>query len=226
LKLPPLGLKFLLCSGNSKDEVKRDYLGCSIAGGPCDRQLFYEYNLTPPKVDARIQRLFDLGSAIETLVIKHLRDCGVVVFDKDDKGNQWVADFPDKRIGGHLDGVVMNLPESSRPHLLEVKSANDSSFNKAQKEGVKEWNKQYYAQVQLYMMATGLERCLFIVYNKDNSELYIERLNYNKIEAEIFYQRAVSILDMKEPPDRPFPDKSYFICKFCKWKEECWKTQT
>ena len=92
----------------------------------------------------------------------------------------------------------MNLLESDKPHLLECKSAKDSRFKEFVKKGIKEVEPKYWAQIQTYMHYMELERCLYVIYNKDTSELHIERFEYNAMEANYYVNRAKEIAAKEE----------------------------
>ena len=204
----------------SKKEKSRTYMGGSILGTECDRQLWYSYK-RPWVVDsARLQRIFDMGNIIEDYVIKLLKDAGVKVFDTDENGDQF--GFVDGKIAGHSDGVLLGLPESSKPHLFECKSAKSTQFKQVEKNGVEKWNIKYWVQIHVYMQKLGLERCLFIVMNKDTQELYLERITYDRHVANHYLLRGKEIADMTELPSRKYNSKTFYKCKFCNNNEECW----
>lgn len=201
-------------------EKSRSYMGGSILGTECDRQLWYSYK-RPWKVDsAKLQRIFDLGNILEDYVIKLLKDAGITVFAEDENGKQF--GFVDGEIAGHSDGVLLGLPESSKPHLFECKSANDKSYKLVEKNGVEKWNEKYWAQIHVYMKKLNLERCLFVVINKNTCELYIERIKYDRHVANHYLLRGHDIASRQEPPTRKYHSKTFYKCKFCNFAKECW----
>lgn len=207
----------------SKKEKSRDYMGGSILGTECDRQLWYSYK-RPWKVDdARLQRIFDMGNIIEDYVVELLKDAGITVFDKDANGEQF--GFVDGKIAGHSDGVLVGLPESSVPHLFECKSAKSTQYKKVEKVGVAKWNEKYWAQVHVYMQKLKLTRCLFVVMNKDTQELYLERITYDRHVANHYLLRGHEIAAMEEEPQRKYNSKTFYKCKFCNFAKECWETE-
>jgi len=204
----------------SKKEKNRSYMGGSILGTECDRQLWYDYR-TPFKVDdPRVQRIFDLGNIIEDYVIRLLKDAGITVYDKDANGDQF--GFVDEEIAGHSDGVLLGLPESKQPHLFECKSANDKNFKLFQKDGVEKTNKKYWVQVHVYMKKLNLENCLFVVMNKNTCELYLERIKLDKFVADHAITRGKEIARMETEPDRKYKNSTFYKCKFCNHREICW----
>lgn len=198
----------------------RDYLGASILGYECDRQIWYMYKKPKATTDPRINRIFEFGHMLEDYVVKILRDSGLTVHCEDANGEQF--GFTDGNIAGHIDGVITGLPESSAPHLLEIKSANDARFKQFVKNGCRETQISYWAQCQIYMHKFNLSRCLFVVINKNTSELYYERIEYSKKIAELYMTRGHSIEEATEEPMRKYNKSTHFKCRFCDYNKECW----
>ena len=223
MELPKMGTLKLIDDAileRCKKEKSRTYMGGSILGTECDRQLWYSYK-RPWVVDsAKLQRIFDLGNILEDYVVKLLKDAGITVFDKDANGEQF--GFVDGEIAGHSDGVVMGLPESDLPHLFECKSANDKSYKLAVKNGVEKWNIKYWVQVHVYMKKLKLKRCLFVVINKNTCEIYIERITFDKNVANHHLLRGHEIAAMETEPERKYNSKTFFKCRFCNFNQECW----
>jgi len=204
----------------SRGEKKRDYLGASLLGEECDRKIWYTYNRVAVIPSPRLQRIFDMGNIIEDYLINLLIESGLEVWDKRPDGKQW--GFEDGPIKGHCDGVIQGIPESSKPHLLEIKSAKNSRFNEMKKKGIQSSNYQYYIQAQVYALKLKLDKILFIVYNKDTSELYKERIDAEPILAEGMIKKGKEIVAMKEPPERAYHSATFYKCKWCDHREECW----
>lgn len=204
----------------AESHASRSYMGLSGIGEECDRKLWYSYHQPRKTTDARVNRIFDTGNMFEDLVIKWLKEAGFKIYEPP-KGEQFGGS--DEMLAWHIDGVIEGLPESSKPHLLEIKSAKDSSFKKFQKEGCEKANINYFVQCLTYMEKEGLERALFIVVNKDTQELYMERIKASKMEARGYIERARDIAKSEIEPSRKYKNSAFFKCKFCDWREECWK---
>lgn len=204
----------------ANEKSARDYLGASILGEECDAALWFSIHKPVVIDDPRINRIFDMGNLIEDYVIRLLQESGIDVFTRDDSGEQF--GFTDKPIAGHIDGVLTGLPESSKPHLFECKSMNSKNFALIQSQGLKIFSSKYWAQVQVYMKYMKLERCLFVAMNKDNQELYFERVKFEPMEAEYYVNRGKEIHAKEERPERKYNHKSHYKCKFCSYREICW----
>ena len=211
----------LVCKRKSTAK-KRHYVGASSLGDCCDRKIWYT-RFEPAEIkDGRILRIFEIGDLIEAYVIQLLKYAGTQVFEKDAKGEQF--GFSDNGVSGHLDGVVVGLPESSKPHVLEIKSMKHSNFLQLQKKGLKAAQIKYYAQMQIYMLKMELENGLMIVMNKDTQELYFERIKLDKLYAKALVKKGQDINKMEVPPPRAWK-KPNFNCNMCNHKKECWNDE-
>ena len=224
--LPKSGTDLLVDESILKNhtETRESYLGFSQIGEECERKLFYGLNIPTAISDARILRIFKLGHIMETEIIKLLKDSGLTIYDLDEDGKQFEAGYFNNKYRGHPDGIVTGLPESKVPHLLEIKTYNEKRFNTLKKEGVKSSDPKYYAQLIVNMGAFDLTRALFVAYNKNTSEMYYERVDYDPFENALLMAKAGRVLDFKtdEQIDRPYPSKDFFKCKFCDYREHCW----
>lgn len=200
-----------------KHKQQRDYMGASILGKECDRQLWYEYKEPIANQDARVERIFHFGHLLESYVISLLKNSGFVVHHDDGSGQYG---FKDEEIAGHVDGVIIIEDE---PHLLEIKSASDKRFAEMVKKGVKLSDPVYYTQMQVYMKYMELDKGLFVAINKNDCAIHSEVIEYDPIEAEASVDRGKSIARMTELPDRKYKSPAFLGCKFCNYKEKCWK---
>lgn len=220
MKMPKLGTLNLIDKAileNQKPVRKR--IGCSQAGEECEYKLFMDLHNPQLIDDPRILRIFELGNQVETVVINLLKQAGVNVFERDDRGNQFGVSFLDGLLCGSVDAVVTGIPESEKAHVLEIKSYNNARFNTLCKESVSKSDPKYYTQVQLYLKGLNLEKALFIAYNKDTSDLYEERIDYDPFEAEIAINKVDKVLKSKDGSNL---DKSKgYKCRFCLHKEKC-----
>ena len=201
----------------------RNHLGASIIGNKCMRSLWYGFRWTLPAMfEGRLLRLFETGQQEEERIIRNLRDIGIEVWNQDDNGNQ----FRFKTLGGHfagsLDGVVLGIPESAKiPHLLECKTSNDKYFKLIQKNGVQAEKPEHYAQMVIYMEFLELSRALYFVVNKNNDEIYTERIKENPAEAKRLILKAEQIIRSNTPPQGISDNPMHWECKFCNYWKLC-----
>lgn len=184
-------------------ETPRGHLGMSQIGGACDRLLWLKFRWSLPDTPSpRILRVFKVGNLLEDAMIGWLKSLpGVELHTAGQDGKQ--INF--KLFGGHfagsLDGVIRGIPEAPKTwHVWECKTSNTKRFADLCKTGIKEWAPEYWAQVQCYMGSIGMDRALFTVINKDDSQIYTERVTYEPMAWDALQARALHILEATQPP--------------------------
>ena len=150
----------------------RYYLGLSGIGEKCYRKLQHDHYWTyEEKITARIKRLFDFGHMMERTMINDLEKIGYVI--EDDQA-EIIATAGHWR--GHIDGTASM---DGVKFLLEMKTHNDDSFKELKKNKVKASKPGHYAQMQAYMGYKKLYKGLYLAYNKNNSEYYMEIIDFD-----------------------------------------------
>lgn len=201
----------------------RPHLGGSQIGRECDRALWYQFRWAwTPYFEGRMLRLFETGDREEDRVVRNLREVGVTVWDRDpDTGRQ--VRF--EACGGHfalsLDGVGEGFAESKKPHTLEFKTMNTKSFRKVSEDGLQKANAIYWAQCQIGMHLSKLERCYFFAVCKETDAIYGERIRYDPAEGIKLEAKANRIVFAPIPPSRITEDPSDWRCKFCPYFAVC-----
>jgi len=205
----------------------RPHLGASLIGHDCERYLWLTFRWAKQSTfDGRMLRLFDTGNQQEARLVKDLRSIGVEVSEHDENGAQWRFSAIGGHFGGAMDGAGKGLPEAPETwHVLEFKTSNAKSFAALQRNGVEKSKPQHWAQMQVYMHQFDLSRAAYIVVNKDNDDIYVERVNYDKAAANKFLTRAARIVSATEPAIQIGDTADSFICKFCHFKEQCHGTE-
>ena len=206
----------------SNERPPKDYPSGSMIGGDCERQVYFAFR-HPKKIDdLRVYRIFELGNLLEDHIVDILRK-KFTVYSVEENGSQFSFKDDENKITGSIDGVIIGLPESNKPHLLEIKTYNQKRYDKLLKEGVKESDPKYYVQMQIYMNEFKLEKALFVAYNKNTSEIYTERVDYSDMTALKFLNRSKKVYaaTSHKDLDRVSEKVTDFKCKFCQWKKEC-----
>ncbi len=185
-------------------ELSRGHLGISQIGKPDDRALWLQFRWSlPDDPEPRVRRIFRMGHALEAEIIE-LLSCipGVTVHDRDPQtGKQFRFEYLGGHFSGSMDGCIKGIPEAPNTwHVLEIKTVNAKRFKELCKVGVEAWSIEYFAQMQCYMAASGMERALFVAYNKDTSEIYTERCKASKMEFDGYLAKAERIIEATEPP--------------------------
>lgn len=193
----------------------RGYLGMSQVGKACERSLWLEFRGFPRNpVDGRVSMIFEFGNQVEALIIKWLEAAGYRVTGAQDEFVDHGGYFR-----GHCDGIIHRV--SSRPHVLEIKSANDTKFKALKQGGVASATPIYHAQLQCYMGYTGLERGLLVAMNKNTCEIYTERVYFSEETFVSLKEKARRIICSESAPVRGFV-KDSLDCRWCSVSAACW----
>jgi hypothetical protein len=205
------------------EDGNRPHLGASLIGHACERFLWMTFRwVDSKKFSGRMLRLFETGQLAEARFVKNLRRIGVEVHDVMPDGSQWRVSDLGGHFGGSMDGACVGLPEAPKTwHVLEFKTHNDKSFADLLKNGVRKAKPQHFAQMQVYMGYTGMDRAMYMAVNKNNDELYMERVDFDPVEFAKLKARAERVIKANEPPLRCSNDPSWYVCKMCDFHEHC-----
>jgi SAP domain-containing protein len=125
-------------------------------------------------------------------------------------------------IGGRLDGIGKGFDEAPKAaHVLEFKTSNAKTFKKIKENGVELEKPEHYGQIQFYMRKMKIERTFYFVTNKDNEEIYGERVSLDRKKADAMIEKAREIISSSVPPDRLRNDPTFWKCKFCDFSDQC-----
>lgn len=200
-------------------QENRHYNGLSTIGEKCLRRLqFNHYDCLDVSFSNRMIRLFGVGHTMEPKLRAELSKFLGMAF----KGDQ------DEVIGfaghwkGHIDGMGMFLKDS--PYwtfdddwfLMEYKTHKASSFADVKKNGVKKSKPMHYGQMTSYMGYKKLGKCLYVAYNKDTSEIYLEWVLFDAGDFSD-YKRKESEVVMADTllPRIGNDSPMWFECKLC-----------
>ncbi len=199
-----------------KDEP-RNYIGASIIGSQCLRQIWYEFKgAESESVSTKTRRTWDIGKNLEGLICTWLFNSGISIFGE-------FKPFKSKNVSefqGNVDGIIFLNDEK---FILEIKTAKNASFNIFVNKGVKIWNPQYYAQIQSYMGMSGIFSTYILVLNKDNSEISDELVTFDEQYYEELEQKAMMISKAVSAPPRINGSPLFYKCKMCKFNNLCHK---
>lgn len=204
----------------SVKEMPRQHLGASMLGHPCDRWLWLSFRWgVAQEFEGRIRRLFRRGLNEEATIISDLESIGVSVTDTQTK-----IDFG-SHLGGSIDGIVSNLPDSKLKHVIEFKTHSLKSFNDVEAHGVKKSKPMHWAQMQAYMHGLGIHHALYFAVCKDDDRLHVERVQYDHQSAIKLIERGKRIATADRMPEPLSTDPTWYECKFCAAHEFCHKTK-
>ena len=188
--------------------------GSSI-GEECERDLWYRFRWasTVRRFDGRTHRIFESGNIYEERNKGYLAKIGCEV-----DGDQTEVSFLNGLLKGHIDGMLIGVPGAEKTlHLWENKALNDKSFEDFRHRGVEKSKPIYYAQITLYMGGLELDRCLFMVTNKNNDSIACERVKFDPLAFAALIAKAERIAFADSPP----PKQESFACRWCRNKTVC-----
>lgn len=211
-----------------RDRRRSRRLGASLIGRACERQLWYDFRWAGvEEFEGRMVRLFETGTLEELRFIANLRAIGCTA-EWPSEGN--AEHFTFTSAAGHfvckIDAVVQGLPEAPKTwHVCEFKTMSAKAFREVQKHGLRKAKPEHYAQLQMGIDGTGLDRGLYLVVNKDTDEMYAERTERDDAAIAAAKEKAERIITSPTPPAKIADGPSKFPCSFCAHKERCHGTK-
>lgn len=213
-------------------ETPRDYLGASLIGNPCARQIWYEYNKYPKdSFEAETLMNFEDGHRTEDLTAERLRMLpSIELWTHDEQGNQFGFFLFDGKFKGHCDGVIRGLLQAPKTlHVWEAKCSAEKKFREFQsaknkwgeKLALKNWNENYFIQAQLYMHFLQIDRHYTTVALAGGRDYDSCRTEYEPEIAQYAIDKAEKIINAKQAPPRINEKKDFFICRWCAFKDIC-----
>jgi hypothetical protein len=210
-------------------QERRQYLGASMWGDPCDRKLGYMYHKAKPDADFKADtlRIFDMGHDGEARMAEYLKRAGFELLTEGEDGKQFGFSAGDGKLKGHIDGVIIAGPAGvgiAWPALWENKALNEKGFKEAVTKGIKVAKPLYYAQAQVYMAYMELQVCVFTIQNRNTGEVHAEIIPFDPRAAQEASDRAVRVVSSSSPIElnRIGRESTDFRCKFCDFKGTCW----
>lgn len=224
--LPPMTPRTTKSIFAAYEAARRSYeaIGINIGeiGNECDRALWYSFRrASPPEaIEGRKLRLFETGNIEETRILADLRAIGCEVY-----GEQSKIRFVGGHVRGKIDALATGVPEAPvRVHLVECKSSNDKGFKELQRTGVAKAKPLHFGQCQMYMHGCSVERALYVCVNKNDDDIYVERIPYDVTYCLRMLARASRIISADDAPSRLHDEpksKMAFECGFCNHKAAC-----
>ena len=227
-KIPdPLNTIANLIDAHHQDrpDPPRAHLGGSLLGHPCERWLWLSFRWAVRETfPGRIRRLFRRGHNEETIIVNDLKAIGIEI-NSTGREQQFLA-FG-SHIGGSVDGIIeRGVPGAEKTrHVAEFKTHSKKSFDDLDKKGVKDSKPMHWAQMQVYMLGTKIDRALYVAVCKDDDRIYTERVHYDKEAANNLIARGKRIALAERIPAPLSTDPSWYQCKFCPAHDFCHEKQ-
>ena len=201
-------------------------LRASSAGFPCERNLWYGVRGYAETSDESVQRIFDVGTYLEPLVVEWLKADGwEVEYNAGSQDADVEVTIPVKggEIAGHPDCIISR--GKLRNVLVDIKTMNDRAFTLWRREGTLKSKPQYVDQVHIYaagLKAAGREigHLGIVGMNKNNSDMYIDIFEYDAARMVGIQERAERILNASDAPEENSPRESW-CCNYCGYADIC-----
>ena len=198
----------------------------SKVGFPCDRNLYYAVNGYEGKVSTKSQRIFDIGTALEPVVIDWLNQDGWITFYN--TGSQHAelglyADIQGGKIGGHPDVFMSNNHISNV--LADIKTMNERAFLNWKRNGTLKDKPQYAEQLHVYAYAAmqagiPVDKLAVVGVNKNTSDLHIDLFEYSEERMNEIIKRSERILSLDTPPEHGDRMENW-ACQYCEYANHC-----
>lgn len=198
------------------DNAERGYLGMSTIGSSCARKLQYSMYLVKPvaRISKRIERLFNDGHSFEHKLCKLLEDAGLPV-----TGRQIRLRCENEMWFGHIDGTILF---DGIEYLAEMKTHNDKNFKNVVKVGMRKGKPEHYDQMTLYMGYGGWTKGIYFAYNKNDSDIYFEIVEFDPVHFEKLKRKMVDVIASDVLLPRIGNNSpTWYECKFCNVSDVC-----
>ena len=205
-----------------KPDRPRPHLGASMLGHACDRWIWLSFRWAArEKFSGRMLRLFRRGHREEAVIMEDLALVGI-----DFSKRQANVNFG-SHVSGSADAIIEGgVPEAPQTrHIAEFKTHNKKSFDALEKEGVLKAKPEHWAQMQIYMAGTFIERALYVAVCKDDDRYYTERVKFDKEAAEKLIARGKRLALTEELPPGLSIDPTWYQCRFCPAHSFCHEKQ-
>jgi hypothetical protein len=170
---------------------------------------------------AQTLRILRLGNMLEETITKDLRDAG---FNVHSEQKEVVATQGDKKLIGHVDGVIhltdTELGFDNEQCLLEIKTANQSRYNRKLKVGYDDWDIDYKSQIHAYAMLLGLKWIVTVVENKNNCKRDFELIKADYKFATEALQKPFKIWAGRKPIGICTSQRQFSFL-WCDFNNEC-----
>ena len=188
-------------------------------GGECDRKLWYDFRrVSPPEViEGRKLRIFDTGDIEEKRILDDLRSIGCRVGFEQER-----VKFVGGHVRGKIDAEADTIPGAPKTiHIVECKSSNDRGFKELLAKGLKKGKPLHYAQCQMYMHGRERARALYVCVNKNDDDIYVQRVEYDAEFCLRMLARVERIIKADDPPSRISENPTRPPCSWCRHKAVC-----
>lgn len=209
------------------EQGHRNHLGASELGEECWRKLWYGFRWTKlDHHDGRMMRLFNVGHSAEPRFVTYLKGMGFEVKEFDEDGKQFRISGALGHYGGSLDGKAK---PPARYEIdgdiiisLSFKTNNTGAgFNDVTSKPLSKSKPKHFAQECQYGYKEGIRYCLYMIENKNDSDITIKIVELDWNYGAQLEKKAETIIFTKEPPPRISENPAMQVCSWCHQKGIC-----
>lgn len=218
-----------------EEAASRNYIGASAIGDKCARRVQLDvwaaFHPSAPAInreplDEKTRVIFARGHRTETEMASWLTSAfdDIRLSTLNLEGYQHGFVTGGGQIRGHADGIIELARVSKQPMLWETKTLGEKGWSKLWNHGLAKAHPKYDVQTQMLMAYLDLPATLFSALNADTGELYFEHVAFDTAKAQAASDRAVHILTATRAGEllpKASDDPTHFVCRFCRFKEEC-----
>ena len=200
-------------------------LRASKIGFPCIRNLWYSVNGFKGNISTKTQRIFDVGTVLEPLIVQWLKNEGwQVEYNQGSQSAELEYKIPVKGgyISGHPDCFISKLGEPEI--LIDIKTMNDRSFLEWKRQGTEKSKSQYVEQIHCYAIGAinagrNIQKLGICGMNKNTAATHIDFFDFDKDKAEYLKLKAESVFSQSEPPSTK--PTANWACGYCEYSHIC-----
>lgn len=209
------------------EQGHRNHLGASELGEECWRKLWYGFRwVKREQFDGRMMRLFNVGHSAEPRFVSYLKGIGFEVKEFDEDGKQFRITGAMGHYGGSLDGMC-KAPAKYEINgdviiSLSFKTNNTGSgYVKVAEDHLSKSKPKHWAQECQYGYKTGIKYCIYMIENKNDSDITIKVIELDWNLGKQLEKKAEDVIFSKEPPPRISENPAFYACKFCHVADIC-----
>ena len=205
---------------------KENILRASKIGHPCNRNLWYSIHGVEEIINEQTNRILQLGTILEPVIINWLRNDGWnVKRNPIDSGSNEGISLSIEVAGGSISAHPDCIISDNELIVADIKTMNDRSFRSLKREGTIKAFPSYADQLTIYAKALlnigiSVNKLAVVALNKNNCEGYIDFFNFEPERFEVLKQRAEFIFSCNEAPEKGdrFED---WCCDYCGFNHLC-----
>jgi hypothetical protein len=209
-------------------ELPRSYLGASIIGHECDREVQFAWWVRP-LLPARVKSIFARGHFFEARIREQLIDAGFAFAPAE------ALEFSalGGALAGHADGIIIAAPAMPGIHfplpaIWEAKALNAKNWRAVARDDLAKVFPKYAVQVAVYQYFLGKPNAALITcVNADTCEVLHFSLPFNATRAALAIERAERIVAATRAGEllpRFTDNPNDLRCRLCNFRPRCWGT--